>query len=128
MPLISTILALIKNHIHLLRKVEACTCITTWSSGTSSFCMPSSVRWTMAPSHIIYLFLLLFFSFILYRAPWLLQKRARLDEIIGTLREKEEPEGEVLGGSSTSSLLFPLFYITLLNKFTFVPVCTAFFL
>ena len=31
------------------------------------FCMPSSVRWTMAPSHMIYLFLLLFFSITLYR-------------------------------------------------------------
>ena len=39
-------------------------------------------------------------------------KRARLDEIIGMLREKEEePEGEVLGDSDTGSLLFPpLFY------------------
>ena len=55
-------------------------------------------------------------------------KRARLDEIIGTLREKEEePEGEVLGESSTGSLLFPLLFSTLLNKFIFVPVCTAFF-
>ena len=39
-------------------------------------------------------------------------KRARLDEIIGTLREKEEElEGVVLGESDTGSLLFPpLFY------------------
>ena len=38
-------------------------------------------------------------------------KRARLDEIIGMLREKEEePEGEVLGNSDTGSLLFPLLF------------------
>ena len=33
-------------------------------------------------------------------------KRARLDEIVGHLKE-EEPEGEVLGESNTGSLLLP---------------------
>ena len=42
-------------------------------------------------------------------------KRARLDKIVGTLREKEEePEGKVLGDSSTGSLLFPLLFFLLL--------------
>ena len=51
-------------------------------------------------------------------------KRARLDEIIGTLREKE-----VLGNSDTGSLLFPplFFFINLLVKLIFVSVCTASF-
>ena len=53
-------------------------------------------------------------------------KRAWLDEIIGTIREKgEEPEGKVLGESSTGSLLFPPLFITLWNKFMFVLVYTA---
>ena len=34
--------------------------IVTWSSGTLCFCTPSSVRWTMAPSHVFSLHLLLF--------------------------------------------------------------------
>ena len=34
--------------------------IVTWSSGTLCFCMPSSVRWTMAPSRIFSLHLPLF--------------------------------------------------------------------
>ena len=36
-------------------------------------------------------------------------KRARLDEIVGHLKEEkeEEPEGEVLGESNTGSLLLP---------------------
>ena len=35
-------------------------------------------------------------------------KRAKLDEIVGHLKEKEEePEGEVLGESDTGSLLLP---------------------
>ena len=62
----------------------------------------------MAPSHIIYLFLLLFFNYTI-KNVLVTAKRARLDEIIGNLKEEkeEEPEGEVLGDSDTGSLLFP---------------------
>ena len=67
MPLILQILSQKRNHVHLLRKVEACMCITTWSSGTLSFHMPSSVRWTMAPSHICSLHLPLKIFFQLYQ-------------------------------------------------------------
>ena len=111
-----------------LRKVEACMRITTWSSRTLSFCMPSSVRWTMAPSHIIYLFLLLFFFFNTVQSALVMAKRARLDKIVGTLREKEEePEGKVLGESSTGSLLFPPLFSTLLNKFILYLFVLPFF-
>ena len=39
-------------------------------------------------------------------------KRARLDEIVGHLKEEkeEEPEGEVLGESNTGSLILPPFF------------------
>ena len=42
-------------------------------------------------------------------------KRARLDEIVGHLKEEkeEEPEGEVLGESNTGSLLLPPLFFTL---------------
>ena len=38
-------------------------------------------------------------------------KRARLDEIMGHLKEEkeEEPEGEELGESDTGNILLPLF-------------------
>ena len=57
--------SLLRNHIHLpLKTWSACACITTWSSGTSSFHAPSSVRWTMTLSCIFYLLLpLINFSF-----------------------------------------------------------------
>ena len=58
-------------------------------------------------------------------------KRARLDEIVGHLKEEkeEEPEGEVLGESDTGSLLLPPLFINLLIKFHFfVPIYTSSFL
>ena len=69
----------------------------------------------MAPSCIIYLLLPLIYFFLNYIIQDILvaTKWARLDEIIGNLKEEkeEEPEGEVLGNSDTGSLLFPpLFY------------------
>ena len=57
----------------------------------------------MAPSHIINWFLLLFFYYIIYSAL-VAAKKVQLDDIIGTIVEKEEePEGEVLGEDSTGN-------------------------
>ena len=90
------------------------------------FCMPSSVRWTMAPSHIINGFLPLFSN--IFCSALVTAKKAWLNEIIGTIREEkeEEPEGEVLGDDSTGNSICPLF-LTLLSKFTLASVCTAFY-
>ena len=46
-------------------------------------------------------------------------KRARLDEIVGHLKEEkeEEPEGEELGESDTGNVLLPFFFINLLIRF-----------
>ena len=73
--------------------------------------MPSSVRWTVAPSLIFSLHLLLkFFNYIKWEVL-IAAKQAQLDEIVGHLKEKEEePEGEVLGESNTGSLLLPPFF------------------
>ena len=56
-------------------------------------------------------------------------KQARLDEIVGQLKEEkeEEPEGEVLGDSDTGSLLYSsLLPINLLIQFILVFVYIAF--
>ena len=56
-------------------------------------------------------------------------KRARLDEIVGQLKEEkeEEPEGEVLGDSDTGSLsCSSLLPINLLIQFILVFVYIAF--
>ena len=57
--------------------------------------MPSSVRWTMAPSHIIIWILLLFFFNFLVQSTLVAAKQACLDELIGRIKDKgeEEPEG-----------------------------------
>ena len=85
----------------------------------------------MAPSCIIYLLLLLIYFFLNYIIQDFLvaDKWARLNEIIGNLKEEkeEELEGEVLGNSDTGSLLFPPLFIKLLIKFIFVSICTASF-
>ena len=74
MPLLLQNFLYKKNHIYLLQNVEVCMCITMWSSRTLSFCMPSSIRWRMAPSHVFSLHLLLkfFFSIISNRKFWFL--------------------------------------------------------
>ena len=46
-----------------------------------------------------------FFSMYFEQDVLLAAKRARLDQIVGSLKEKEEePEGEALGDSDTGSL------------------------
>ena len=69
------------------------------------------------------------FTAIFLQSALVAAKKARLNEIIGTIREEkeEEPEGEVLGDDSTGNSICPLFSITLLSKFTLASVCTVFF-
>ena len=89
--------------------------------------MPSFVRWTMAPSHIFSLHLLLISKYYIKQDALLATKQAHLDEIVGQLREKEEePEGEVLGDSDTGSLSYSfLLPNNLLIQFTLVVGCIA---
>ena len=58
-------------------------------------------------------------------------KRARLDEIVGHLKEEkeEEPEGEELGESDTGNVLLPLFFINLpIRSHHFFSVLLLYFL
>ena len=66
------------------------------------FWVPSLVKWTMAPSHISIGFLPLFPEFI-FQSASVATKQARLAELVGALKEEEEPEGEVIGDESTGS-------------------------
>ena len=56
-------------------------------------------------------------------------KRARLDEIVGYLKEEkdEEPEGEELGESDTGNALLSLFFIIMIVLIKFHYSCTSFF-
>ena len=71
------------------------------------FHVPSLVKWTMAPSCLSTWFLLLFFFFLIsfVQSALVTVKSARLDEIVGAMREEkeEEPEGEVVGDDSTGN-------------------------
>ena len=53
-------------------------------------------------------------------------KRARLDEIVGYLREEkeEEPEGEELGESDTGNILLSFFFIIVIVLITLHYPCT----
>ena len=66
------------------------------------FQAPSLVKWTMAPSCISIGFLLLFPEFLLQSAL-VATKQACLAELVGALKEEEEPEREVIGDESTGS-------------------------
>ena len=55
-------------------------------------------------------------------------KGARLDEIVGHLKEEkeEEPEGEQLGQSDTGNILLPLFFINFSDQISLF--CASFIL
>ena len=57
----------------------------------------------MAPSCIIVWFLLLFFFNFLAQSTLVAAKQARLDKLIGKMKDKqeEEPEGEAIGNDSS---------------------------